>query len=651
MKKATIAALALLLAGPAFGQGIEFKPAPAAGGGDITPGTTAVTGKSDCFGFADASGLFQCDNTVAKLDSAGAGNGVITARKTIDGANINTNFFRVSGTFPGTLTASTAGVIFSFDTAGNSAQSNIGIATFLNAGFTGAGRTIANYNSNPVAGTWAWSSGFLSLAGNVGTYNEATGTTTGTNFGSINYGGGGDISIGAYNLAPVSKNSGTNGGTVGIGVNGGTSPTFFGGYFGLNSALPTFESAGLIADNSDKAAPVFLGRANGIVRMEVAQAGGWYLGRSGGVASPVAGTISGEGARGGTDTNTAGANVTISAGQGTGTGTVSTLIFQTPTVGTTGTTAQTMATRGIFSSSGFQTSPASATTNVCIGSTGAAATCTGASNSVAYGNNASINGSFQTSIGGGSSASGARGIAIGGVTSAGADAVAIGSSITNGNAGEVWIANSNATNGYNNFYFGKGKTSASAASVTFHGTGGSGTNNAGGSVFVEAGVGTGTAAGGDVALRRSTSIATGTTAQIAADAFYVRSQAKALTAATATAFARINLDQGVAGVTGWTGGTVFYTLAANDASNFQSRSGHQDFSIVNVGGTEVCAFGTGSTESIANSSGTTTLTFDTDTSPTNGCDLRATGASSLTETTLSLFYSIIMNGPGTVTPQ
>ncbi|MBW8012843.1 MAG: DUF5011 domain-containing protein [Chloroflexi bacterium] len=47
---------------------------------------------------------------------------------------------------------------------------------------------------------------------------------------------------------------------------------------------------------------------------------------------------------GGTDTNSAGADLTISAGQGTGTGDVGQLIFQTPRVGTTGTTVHTVTT-------------------------------------------------------------------------------------------------------------------------------------------------------------------------------------------------------------------------------------------------------------------------------------------------------------------
>lgn len=182
--------------------------------------------------------------------------------------------------------------------------------------------------------------------------------------------------------------------------------------------------------------------------------------------------------------------------------------------------------------------------------------------------------------------------------------------------------------------------------------GGTDSDTAGGALVTGGGLGTGTGAGGDVQIQRSPDIATGTTIQTAADAVYVRSKKKALSAGAATAFARVNLASGVAAVTGWGGGTVFYTLVANDASDFQSRSGYINFSVVNKAGTETCAFAAIPTESVANSSGTTTLTFDTDTAgPTNGCDLRATGASSLTETTLSFFWSIVLQGPVTVTPQ
>jgi hypothetical protein len=54
-----------------------------------------------------------------------------------------------------------------------------------------------------------------------------------------------------------------------------------------------------------------------------------------------------------TGTNIAGRTLTVSSGAGTGTGTVSTILFRTPTVGTTGATVQTLADRVTINSSGM----------------------------------------------------------------------------------------------------------------------------------------------------------------------------------------------------------------------------------------------------------------------------------------------------------
>lgn len=76
-------------------------------------------------------------------------------------------------------------------------------------------------------------------------------------------------------------------------------------------------------------------------------------------ASPTAQIFTlGEASRGGTDTNVAGANGTLQSGLGTGTGTVSSLIFQTPTVAASGTTAQTYATRLTLTSAAATFAPA-----------------------------------------------------------------------------------------------------------------------------------------------------------------------------------------------------------------------------------------------------------------------------------------------------
>lgn len=61
--------------------------------------------------------------------------------------------------------------------------------------------------------------------------------------------------------------------------------------------------------------------------------------------SPVAQTLQAQGSRGGTDSDVGGGNLTIQSGAGTGIGAISSLVFKTPTLGTTGTTQQVQTTR------------------------------------------------------------------------------------------------------------------------------------------------------------------------------------------------------------------------------------------------------------------------------------------------------------------
>ena len=71
-------------------------------------------------------------------------------------------------------------------------------------------------------------------------------------------------------------------------------------------------------------------------------------------ATPIAQTFTiGEASRPGTDTDVGGASGTIASGLGTGAGAASSLIFQTPTVGSTGSTVQSLATRLTVATAGI----------------------------------------------------------------------------------------------------------------------------------------------------------------------------------------------------------------------------------------------------------------------------------------------------------
>lgn len=124
-------------------------------------------------------------------------------------------------------------------------------------------------------------------------------------------------------------------------------------------------------------------------------------------------------------------------------------------------------------------------------------------------------------------------------------------------------------------------------------------------------------------------------------------QSKALTESAATAFVQLAVASGT-----HVGGRVHYTLVANDGTDYQTRSGSFNFALVNKAGAETANLGTVSAEAAAITTGTLTVSFDTDTSPTNAVNFRANATSSLTQTTLTIRYWVEIDGPAvTVTPQ
>lgn len=121
---------------------------------------------------------------------------------------------------------------------------------------------------------------------------------------------------------------------------------------------------------------------------------------------------------------------------------------------------------------------------------------------------------------------------------------------------------------------------------------------------------------------------------------------KTLTESTPTSFVRVDVSAG-----SFVGGTIYYTIYANDGSNYQARSGSINFSIVNESAdTETPGLGTVINESIAASAGTLTVAFTTDDSPTDGINIQANAVSSLSQTTLQIKYRVVISsGTATVT--
>lgn len=180
------------------------------------------------------------------------------------------NVLSVSATMPTTITATNAAVDWQITSAGSSSFAQRGFNMALLAGYTGSMQTYSGRFSNQAAGTGA---GAFGEAGNIGVFGQASATGSGTNKGGYFRANNGDLCVGVASRATDAKNGATNIGVLGVGRNTGTTPIQVGGYFGLNSAEPTFASAALIADNSDQTSPIFIARDNGTAVFTIADGG------------------------------------------------------------------------------------------------------------------------------------------------------------------------------------------------------------------------------------------------------------------------------------------------------------------------------------------------------------------------------------------
>lgn len=192
--------------------------------------------------------------------------------------------------------------------------------------------------------------------------------------------------------------------------------------------------------------------------------------------------------------------------------------------------------------------------------------------------------------------------------------------------------------------------SATPAGQRLQSQGATGTNISGSDLIVAAGGGTGlantTAAGrrGDYRVRTQVRGTTGTTADTTGtDRFLAAGQVVTLTESSATPI----LDYAVASGS-VAGGTVWYTIRADDATDFQALRGQVQWAAVNKGGTLTASIVAVGTETAAVSAGTLTNT-PTITTGTNSITINLNAVSSLTQTTLYAFVSGQMDGTGVST--
>lgn len=190
----------------------------------------------------------------------------ITAGTISDGGNASL----LTATMPSTATAQTTALQLTIAGAGSSAFQQNAMAISFTSGFTGNSACVALNLSNANAGI---GTGFVTGAGNFGLNAVVSGTTTGRNLGGSYVASGGDINQGVLGRATTAKNSATNIGVVGAGVNTGTSPIFLGGYFTCGTGTPTLTSAALMCDNDTQAVDIFVARDNGTKVWSIADGG------------------------------------------------------------------------------------------------------------------------------------------------------------------------------------------------------------------------------------------------------------------------------------------------------------------------------------------------------------------------------------------
>lgn len=190
----TVAVL-LILSMAVVGQAqVVFKPPSAGSATGVIPGTTTVGSCTNGVMYADPSSILQCSSSELAYFNAGAGNGVVTARKTPSGGAGTSNFFNATGTLTAPATSGANGALFSITSNGSSAFSQNALGVLLNSGYTGSAATAA-----------------------ISTLNSAAGTGTSTpNIGvGAQYNGTGAVGIGAY---MSSASTVTNSGYGGVGL-------------------------------------------------------------------------------------------------------------------------------------------------------------------------------------------------------------------------------------------------------------------------------------------------------------------------------------------------------------------------------------------------------------------------------------------------
>ena len=226
--------------------------------------------------FADANGRaagaanIQYDGTTGNVGFFAAPS---SARKidiqtgTLTGNDVG---FYYDSTIPATPTAANNNFDIQVTSNGSASFPQRAVNILLRAGYTGSNQTMPIAATNQSAGTGSDVTGNA----NFGLNSASLATTTGTNCGSRFTASNGNKNYGILSRAVANKVDALNVGVLGLGLNtSGTTPISVGGFFGLQTAEPTYTSAALIADNGAQSSPIFLARDNGTVSFRIDDGG------------------------------------------------------------------------------------------------------------------------------------------------------------------------------------------------------------------------------------------------------------------------------------------------------------------------------------------------------------------------------------------